>query len=373
VIFIIGLMGVYPNFSFRNDSSTSQVFVAFNGLLQHKQIFKDTVMGSFKAFLKDYVLISTYLLLIVLYFQTNFKKIIKVIILTIICAELITFPARNINDRITTFPDPVKFKLGYFDSTNNAIEYLDKIDSSYYRVDKSYDSVVSEYGYIPSDNDAMVQEYRGLKSYNGNNQPNYIRFIQSAGIFVKYPAPNWTNPEGFKPEDFHDANLNYINGVGNRYLLQSFLGVKYYLTKTKSIKLPNYYRYLTTVNNINIYKNNYYLPLGFTLDNYITFDQFAKLDNSKKDIALLSSVVVDDPKVLSGKIHKGDINQIKETLTENIGSLVNQRKIDQFKIISYKEDNIKGEINLKKFEVFLLLYPLLRKGQLACGEGEQHE
>jgi hypothetical protein len=313
-----------------------------------------------RVFLKDYILISSYVLLTVLFFHTQrWKYIIKIMIIILTCIELIWFPMRFINDRLTTSPDPVKNQLGYFDNTNSAVAFLNKTDSTFYRVDKSYDSVISEYGVIPSDNEAMVQGYRGLKSYNGNNQPNYIRFLQYSGIFVIYPNPKFPPPKGARPQDIVGPNLNYINGVGNRYLLQSFLGVKYFLAKEDSnIEFPKYYRYFTTVNDIKIYKNNYYLPLGFTFDSFITHDEFMILNNSMRDLALLSFVVVDNENELSGILSKGNIGALSFINTdENIGDLIGKRMEDNFKIISYKDNDIIGQINTSRNKILVLTIP----------------
>ena len=309
---------------------------------------------SIEAFKMDYFLIIIYTLLTILFFRLRYKNVIKGIILTLVCIELIIFPANFINERLTTTPDPVKNNLGYFDSTIKVVKYLKKYDSDIYRIEKSYDSVVSENG-TPSDNEAMVQGYRGLRSYSGNNQPNYILFLQDAGIWVKYP--NFSPPADAKPQDLNYADTHYINGVGDRYLLQSFLGVKYFLVKN-SVPVPSYYQYLTKIDDITVYQNKNYLPLGFTLDSYITKEEFMKLDNLGKDIALVSFVVIDNPNDLSGILPRGNnktiINSMSETDIEN---LINERRNIYFKITSYKSDHIQGEIFVEQNKVLVLTIP----------------
>jgi len=238
-------------------------------------------------------------------------------------------------------------------------------------LDKSYDSVKSEYGIIPSDNEAMAQNYRGLKNYVSNNQPNYIRFLQKADIFVYYPNPNFPPAKGMKPEDFKDANLNYINGVGNRYILQTFLGVKYYLTnKYFDGQLPGYFHYVKTVDGISIYVNDYYLPLGMTFDNFITSNEFAKLNNSSKDLALLSFVVIDDPKELGNIISRSDASKLSEISPENIGNIIGDRRKDSLKLIFYKEDSLKGRISIVGNKILVLTIPY-DKGWTAYVDGSK--
>ncbi len=324
-------------------------------LYKNFEVMRNSLLYYLRIYLKDYFFIALYVVLTILFFRTRFKKIIKIIILGLICLELIWFPSYFINDRLTTNPDPVKNKLGYYDNTNSAVRYLKKIDNSIYRLDKSYDSVKSEFGMIPSDNESMVQDYMGLKSYNANNQPNYIRFLQYSDIFVKYYK--YIPPKGMRPEDIKDPNLNYINGVGNRYLLQSFLGVKYYLTKG-GVKPPSYYRYLTTIQGIDIYKNYYSLPLGFTFDRFITQDEFMSLNSQKKDLALLSLVVVDNINNLSSILVKDNIKRLNDIKSEaEISELIKQRRTNDLKLTSYKDDNITGKISVRNNKILVLTVP----------------
>lgn len=342
VIFSLSIMGANGVISF------SQLHIG-------TQEFRDTFIKKLSLFYIDYLLIAVYTLLTILFFRIRYKNIIKIIVLVLVFFELISFPQNFINNRLTTTPDPIKNNLGYFDNTIHSLNYLQQADKDIYRIDKSYDSVVSEYGHTPSNNDSLVQGYRGLKSYNANNQPNYIRFLQDAGIFVKYPFI--TLPKGAKPRDIKYIDYHYINGVGDRFLLQSFLGVKYFLAKNY-VKLPNYYQYLTTTKDINIYRNDNYLPLGFTFNSFITHEDFMKLDDEKKDLALLSFVVIENQNELSGTINRNNteiLNHIKSE--EDISNLIKERRSNYLKIISYKDDNIVGKITVSGNKILVLTIP----------------
>lgn len=332
---------------------TSFAVINYFNPLNHRDYF----LVSLRTFLKDYILILLYIFLIVSFFRLRIKAI-KGLILLLVCIELVWFPFRVVNDRLTTYPDPVKNKLGYFDETNDAIRWLKTIDNGVYRVDKSYDSVKSEFGLISSNNESMVQGYRGLKSYNANNQPNYIRFLQHSDIYVKNPNPNIKLPEEIKPLEIKDPNLNYINGVGDRYLLQSFLGIKYYLTNNVYPgNPPAYYDYFHTVNDVKIYKNNNYLPLGFTFDNYITINEFKNLPTYQKDLALLSFVIIENPKDLNGFINKGEVKKLK-TLTEgDLEELIEKRREEVLKLTDYKEDELMATIKVKENRILTLTIP----------------
>ncbi|MBU4017064.1 YfhO family protein [Patescibacteria group bacterium] len=349
---------IKKKFSYKILYVTMGLFLAiFAVVLLYIQANGDepSLLRAINIFFEDYIFITIYALLMILLFRTRYKTVIKIIVLALVCFELVWFPRHFISDRLTTDPDSVKKQLGYFDSTNKVVNYLNGIDSDIYRIDKSYDSVVSEYGRTPSDNEAMAQGYRGLKSYNSNNQPNYIHFLQYAGIFVKYPS--YVPPKGAAPQDLGNQQLNYINGVGDRFLLKTFLGVKYYLVKN-NVEVPDYYEHVRKIDDITVYKNNNYLPLGFTFDSYITNDEFTRLDNSGKDIALLSFVVIDNPNDLSGKISKNNtaiLNDIKART--DVRKIINEKRSNSLQIISYKDDNIVGKINVSGNRILVLTIP----------------
>lgn len=330
--------------------------IAVTAIVSNSYLHKDyPIFNSFRIFLKDFILIIIYVFLTYLFFKTSYKMIIKIFILIIVCFEMIWFPYNIINDRKTYSENPIENKIGYFDYTNEAVYYINKFDKNIFRIEKSYNSYIDKYDKIPSNNDSMVQNFRGIKSYNANNQSNYIRFLQDAGIYVMYPY--YKIPRGTRPQDIGGEHLNYINGVGDRYLLLSFLGVKYYLTDTAT-KPPPYFQFLTKIKNINIYKNNYYLPISFTIDNFITYKEYMSLDNASKDITLLTSAVIDDPFILSGSIQKTVIKYLTNTKSEvQINNLIAKRQKNNFKIEYYNDDHIKGSISLDRNQILVFTIP----------------
>lgn len=342
VIFFLSIMG-------------TNGFFSLSHIRLDTQQFRDVFIKKMSLFYIDYFFIAAYTLLTILFFRIRYKNTVKIIILLLIFIELVWAPQDFINNRLYTTPDPVKNNLGYFDNTIHALNYLKEDDKSIYRIDKSYDSVISEYGHTPSNNDSLVQGYRGLKSYNANNQPNYIRFLINADVFVRYPfavIPKGTTPQNVKYMDYH-----YVNGVGDRFLLQSFLGVKYYLSSAPLIS-PEYYQLIGKIKDVYIYRNNNYLPLGFTFDNFITHEEFMKLDNSVKDLALLSFVVIDNQNDLFGIINKNStviLNNIKSEA--DVSNIINERRSNSLQITSYKEDNIIGKISVSKNKVLVITIP----------------
>ena len=170
----------------------------------------------------------------------------------VICFELILFLNKTINNRDNIKPNYLKNKNGYYDYSNDAISYLKSIDNSFYRIDKSYFSVFLS--------DSLMQGYKGLNYYASLPNSSYVDFIKNVdGVFL---LGNF---------------VAIFAGFHYRYNIQTLACVKYYLAK-KNDSIPYGYEYIKSFGDVDLYKNKYFLPLGFTYDNFIYLKDFAKLE-----------------------------------------------------------------------------------------------
>ena len=245
--------------------------------------------------------------------------------------------------------------LGYFDNSNKVIKEIQERDDSFYRVNKTFDSVIDSSG-IKSDNDPMIQKYFGLSNYNSAQNPNFVKFIQSMGIWVRCPVGD--DPVG-SPFDLVGPSLNYVNGVGNRYELMSYLGVKYCLTKDEEIPSKSF-KLVGKDGDISVYENKDYFPLAYEKDIAVSYDQFLSLTNEEKDSIIIRAALIDQENLeISGM-----------NLTE-MGDLLNDPGMDGIDKISrrnrenvtvnydtFKQDNIELSINdLKENSVIVFSIP----------------
>ena len=124
----------------------------------------------------------------------------------VICFELILFSNKTINNRDNIKPIYLTNKTGYYDYSNDAISYLNTIDNSFYRIDKSYFSVFLS--------DSLMQGYNGLTYYASLPNSSYINFIKNVdGVFLI--------------GDF----VGIFPGFHYRYNIQTLVGVKYLFGK----------------------------------------------------------------------------------------------------------------------------------------------
>ena len=169
-------------------------------------------------------------------------------------------------------------KAGYNDHTLDAVRYLKSIDNGFFRLDKDYVSSLALYRGL---NDAKAQGYFGTSTYASFNQGNYIRFLQQTGAASKTD----------------ESKTRWAEGLAKRPLLQVLTSVKYNLSKSPQ---PFYSAYgyadqIAEFGDVKVLRNKYRLPLGFTYNKFIRPDDFKKINDIKKGVALFRAFVPETP------------------------------------------------------------------------------
>ncbi len=107
--------------------------------------------------------------------------------------------------------------------------------------------------------------------------------------------------------DFYKS-IGVERSVGSRpdkevYGIRSFLSVKYlfdydgdsksFKNSLKTTEMPGW-EYLMTKNKYSVYENKYYIPYGFTYDEYITQDEYNIVGENNRHLLLLKAMVLTD-------------------------------------------------------------------------------
>jgi hypothetical protein len=171
-------------------------------------------------------------------------------------------------------------RTGYHDETVDAVAWIRSQDPGFYRIEKSYHSSPAAF---PGLNDPKAQDYYGTTSYHPFNQQHYIRFLGELGIV--------------SPEHEHDSR--WANGLAGTPVLLTWASVKYYLSRaaTPNSFLQRSYELVTRVGEVSVYRNRYFVPLGFAYDRWMRAEDFRRLSPPQKQVALLHAYVSeqDDP------------------------------------------------------------------------------
>ncbi len=111
--------------------------------------------------------------------------------------------------------------------------------------------------------------------------------------------------------DYYDS-IDNGRGVGSRpnadhYGIRGLLSVKYlfdfandgdsfYDNTLKTTKMPGF-SYYDTQNGFDVYINDYYIPYGFTYDEYVSIDQYEQISKSYREFVMLDALVLSDNQI----------------------------------------------------------------------------
>ena len=128
--------------------------------------------------------------------------------------------------------------VSFVKKTSPSVSYVKKLDSSLYRMEKTF---------FRKESDPMLLDYKGLSHYSSSDKLIVREFMGQAGFR-------------------NNGNWAYYNR-GSTYAMDSFLGVKYILSKSE---MEEPYHLLKTKKKIHIYQNPYALPLALAVNKRVT-------------------------------------------------------------------------------------------------------
>lgn len=284
-----------------------------------------------------------YAFLIYLLSLKKYKTVTQIMLFITILIELSCFSSITVNNRAAISSEEFRQKVGYNDYTVDALSYLNSIDKSFYRIIKEYSSSPSIYSGF---NDAKTQNFKGTSSYYSFNQSNYIKFLQEVGVIKK--------------GDEHETR--WAPGLVERPLLQPLASVKYLLIKGDASYFlsKDRYEYLSQFGDVKIFKDGYYLPLGFTYGNFLTMSNFRQLPPILKDAALLNAFVVSDNEAEKYKfLRPFNVNTLTASnyTVRQYEDSIEERRRDAFTISKHSHNYIKGKISPSKDELLFFSIP----------------
>lgn len=157
-------------------------------------------------------------------------------------------------------------------------------DDEFFRVDMSEST----------DNYPMFWGYSSMRTFHSVVSPSIMEFYQGLGI-----------------------QRDVASRVPiERYPLRSLLSTKYYFNRTneKPLAMPGFKK-IATQNNFDIYENEYFIPMGFTYDYYITKEQFDAKGSSPKDRLLLKGILLDYTQIIR---YKDILDQLPQEMADSV-------------------------------------------------------
>ncbi len=256
--------------------------------------------------------------------------------------ELASFSNTTVNDRVVMKSAELTEKHGYNDYTVDALAYINSKDAQFFRVAKDYHSDATMYVCL---NDPQIQNYKGLTDYAEWNQFNYVSFLKEMHV----------------PNNADSTYSKWLFGLSNRAILWSMASVKYVFSKFKANDfITKGYDSVKTFKDVKVYKNKFFLPLGYTYKKYIPLSEFQKLkSDADKDIMLLYACVGEDSNSSAfngmGQIKAKD--SLPVITFDSYRAAVDKLKKDTLGISHFDQNNIKGTINAGEKEMLFLSIP----------------
>lgn len=132
------------------------------------------------------------------------------------------------------------------------------------------------------DNYAMFWGYSSMRCFQSTVTPSIMDFYESIGITRDVASR---------------ADHSY-------YALRGLLSVKYYFSninsqgeETETPDMPGFVKMDESKKSFAVYENEYFVPMGFTYDTYMTKKQFESLGKKVRANALMHSILLDDEQI----------------------------------------------------------------------------
>lgn len=257
---------------------------------------------------------------------------------TVLSAILTTYPSFNTNRKIVT-PETISYSelgatAGYYDISAQIISKIRQFDQSpFYRIEKSFLS--------GSRNDAVVQGYFGVKSYDFHGSA-VVRLFIATGLLPKSSETR--------------AYTNWITGFGDRFVLNTLVGVKYMLSPTP-LNWPGY-SLLFKDQEIHVYSNAMAMPLGVVYHQQTTASAISELSQVAQDLVMLEAAVVESPLPSVTILQPDKIDYLAQApLDEIYFARASELKQNGMNIEKFSSTCIDGTINSSSHGILALSIP----------------
>lgn len=237
-------------------------------------------------FLQAIILLLVYLEGILLFFRNKKRrKTIIVGIMVVKCIEVVILNQEAIlygSALSAASVDGDYLYSGYNQDAINCIKNMDPGNA--YRIDNQTSVSYS---------DALIQRYMGTSIYLGGTATEVERTRE---FYKKLGLPRNSDLQGRLARFSLSDEINTLCGVK-------------YLTNNSGSVYNFGYKYLGKIGNVDMYRNQYALPLGFVYENCMGKEEFEKMNIQERREMLLRTCVLDEENVIPD-MYKG-IEQLK--------------------------------------------------------------
>lgn len=291
-----------------------------------------------------YFSIFVYALLLFLMTRPDPNKNIKYALLGFVCIEMAFLSGFSINRRDIVSANEWKEKVGYNDYSVEAVDYIKKKETGFYRIDKNYYSSGAMHGSL-SDN--KIHDYFSTSAYSSFSSNKYVNFLRLYGVIGTE----------------NEYETRWAPGLINRPILESLTNVKYIMVKGYTNPVwHNTHDSVAKFGDVLVLKNKFSLPFGYTYDQYIKQSEFEKLSLNQRDFVSLKAIVIDDKNAegLAGlkKYNVADTALNAQFTFDTYKADVQKLSQNSLKLTGFNDLKIQGDINVDSAKLMYLSFPI---------------
>lgn len=221
------------------------------------------------------ILLSTMMIILLYYIFPSKKIIIATLVLMFIEIGIqgFQFYSPKEGSFIYEFADQGKVTERIWDNCIGVMQEVTQTDSEVFRTDS-----ISEYY-----DDKLRDSNYGLRTLQ-NGLSTYYSYTDSHIVEANQLLGNGQVLSPFRIFDFDQRTV--LNTLGT---------VKYVVApEGRAAYVPYGYEWVDNIDGVEIYKNKYFLPLMYSYDNTIAYDDYLKLKPYEKEWAMLQGIVIED-------------------------------------------------------------------------------
>lgn len=228
--------------------------------------------------------------------------------------------------------------------TMRALDYLDKIDSGLYRVEKTYTDVSEVM-------DSMVFGYNGVSGYNSMLSGAMQKFHQELW-------PGLVGPGGWFRQ--------YYTAVSEDWVMSSLCGIKYLLTDEPEQEYGPYYEKIAEFGSVSVFRNTMVDSIGFLTSFAVEEENLETLSQEERSALVRKAAVVEELDEQSFYY----VAELPETeVQEEVPDIWDSSAQIQ---MDWEDGELKGTVTAEKAGLLILTVPL-EQGWTVYVDGNKRE
>ncbi len=317
---------------------------------------KDTVDFTIRLF--SIVVLSLYTLILIGVDKAPNFNFVKFAFFVVLFYELCYTAGITGNRRDAYAMSALKDKFQYNNYFLDAVQYIQHRDSSFIRIDKSFEPASARYSDL---NYGLAEGYNSTSSYFPFNQLYYVRFLQTMGVADK-------NSE---------QESRWAKGLLDNPILECENRVKYFMTRRDSVPLSRVmWDSVSKTGDVKIFRNKFVLPFGFTYTHFIKESEFNKVSIKQKEYISLKAFVIRDTNIykipgLTEYVLTDTISCFPDSAA--LSKVVNELSADTLVIKMFTDNNLSGKIDATRNELMYLSIPYDKGWHLQVDGKEQEK